>query len=315
MKTFEEAKLSPEQIAIIQTSIERRVDGRDIQDFLKGLVILCARGGSEEFTRTQIVAVVDPGRSDFTSNVWANEKKLRRQFDAHRAHLSEGLDGLLEFRCDQDRRPYRYRLGVIGESAQDIAFQLDGSVLRYRASENAPRLSLVGRLTHPGVGLHAKDYRRWLFLTPLLVLCGTFMVFMAALSGALFFAAKGVFVAPMTYLALLIVPVGIFWSLSRRWDRLFTDPILLLGMGEVSDSDGGVVLDCEQGREGRRAIVIRRYVADCPICDAETVMLARGGVEFPGRIVGRCRNSPHEHVFSFDRVTLEGAPLRQRCRG
>lgn len=314
MKTFEEAKLSPEKIALIQTSIERRIDGRDIQDFLKGLVILSARGGSEEFTRTQIVAEVDPGRTDFTSNVWANEKKLRRQFDAHRAHLSEGLAGLLEFRCDQDRRPYRYRLVLIEEAEQDIPFQLDGSVLRYRAGEAAPKLSLVGRLTHPGVGLRAKDYRRWLFLTPLLVLCVAFVVFSLALSWVLFFAAKGVFVGPMTYLALLTVPFGIAWTLSRRWDRLFTDRILLLGMGEISDSEGGVVLDCEQGREGRTAIVIRRYVADCPICDAEIVMLARGGVEFPGRIVGRCRNSPREHVFSFDRVTLEGAPLRQRCR-
>ncbi|HEX7820883.1 MAG TPA: hypothetical protein VF463_09720 [Sphingobium sp.] len=314
MKTFEEAKLSPEKIALIQTSIERRINGRDIQDFLKGLVILSARGGSDEFTRAQIVAEADPGRTDFLSNVWAKEKNLRRQFDAHRAYLSEGLPGLLEFECDQDRRPYRYRLGLIEEPEQEIPFQLDGSILRYRASEIPPTLSLVGRLTHPGVGLHATDYRKWLFLTPLVVQCVAFMLFMAALSWALYFASKGVVVGPMTYLALLIVPVGIFWSLSRRWNRLFTDRILLLGMGDVSDSDGGVVLDCEQWREGRMAIVVRSYVADCPICDAETVMLERGGAEFPGRIVGRCRNSPREHVFSFDRVTLEGAPLRQRCR-
>ncbi|GFE77360.1 MULTISPECIES: hypothetical protein [Sphingomonadaceae] len=314
MKTFEEAKLSPEIIQSIQTSIERRVDGHDIQAFLKGLVILSAMGGSGEFTRKQIVAEVDPIRTEFTSNVWADEKKLRRQFDTHRAYLSEGVPGLLEFRCDQDRRPYRYRLGVIEEPEQEVPFQLAGSILRYRTGETVPRLSRLGRLTHPGVGLHAKDYRRWLFLTPLIVLCVTFMLFMAALSLALYSAAKGVFAGPMTYLALLAVPLGCVWSLSQRWNRLFTDRILLLGMGDVADVDGGVVLNCERGSEGRLAIVIRRYFADCPICDAETVMLARGGLEYPGRIVGRCQNSPREHVFSFDRVTLEGAPLRQRRR-
>lgn len=162
--------------------------------------------------------------------------------------------------------------------------------------------------------MHAKDYRKWLFVTPLIVLYVAFVLFMAALSWTLYFAAKGVVVGPMTYFALLAVPLSIAWFLSRRWDRLFTDRILVLGMSDVADTDGGVVLDCEQVREGRLAIVLRRYVADCPICDAETVMLARGGVEFPGRIVGRCRNSPREHVFSFDRVTLEGSPLRQRSR-
>ncbi|WP_086013074.1 hypothetical protein [Sphingomonas sp. LH128] len=72
MKTFEEAKLSPEIIQAIQTSIERRVDGHDIQAFLKGLVILSTKGGADEFTRKQIVAEVDPIRTEFTSNVWAD---------------------------------------------------------------------------------------------------------------------------------------------------------------------------------------------------------------------------------------------------
>lgn len=93
MKTFEEAKLSPEIIQAIQTSIERRVDGHDIQAFLKGLVILSTKGGADEFTRKQILAEVDPIRTEFTSNVWADEKKLRRQFDTHRAYLSEGVPG------------------------------------------------------------------------------------------------------------------------------------------------------------------------------------------------------------------------------
>ena len=118
------------------------------------------------------------------------------------------------------------------------------------------------------------------------------------------------------------VQVGALWEATSNstgevfYQGSLDDPSLPEKMAIMvfGDDEDGVVLDCEQGREGRTAIVIRRYVADCPICDAETVMLARGGAEFPGRIVGRCRNSPREHVFSFDRVTLEGAPLRQRCR-
>jgi len=75
----------------------------------------------------------------------------------------------------------------------------------------------------------------------------------------------------------------------------------------------GVVLDRVE-IDGVRSIVLRHYVADCPICQTTSITLAKGGPEFPRRIVGRCDNSPREHVFSFDRVTLEGGPLRQRRR-
>lgn len=52
-----------------------------------------------------------------------------------------------------------------------------------------------------------------------------------------------------------------------------------------------------------------RYAATCPICGAR-VMLDNGGREFHRRLVGRCQESPDEHVFSFDRVARSGKHLR-----
>lgn len=51
-----------------------------------------------------------------------------------------------------------------------------------------------------------------------------------------------------------------------------------------------------------------RHWGTCPICAGE-VEIAAGGQAFPGRLVGRCSDSPLEHVFSFDPVSLTGAPL------
>lgn len=63
-------------------------------------------------------------------------------------------------------------------------------------------------------------------------------------------------------------------------------------------------------RDGeKRHLRFVRYSTSCPVCDT-TVQLAKGGSDFPGRLVGRCVESPHEHVFSFDRVTLTGGVLR-----
>ncbi len=50
------------------------------------------------------------------------------------------------------------------------------------------------------------------------------------------------------------------------------------------------------------------YSAKCSICDGR-VEVQGGGLQFPFRLVGRCIESPREHVFSFDHVTRTGRPL------
>lgn len=52
-----------------------------------------------------------------------------------------------------------------------------------------------------------------------------------------------------------------------------------------------------------------RYTAICPVC-CGAVLLHDGQKEFKGRIVGRCRLSPREHVFTFDQRLHTGHPLR-----
>jgi hypothetical protein len=61
--------------------------------------------------------------------------------------------------------------------------------------------------------------------------------------------------------------------------------------------------------EPYRVLRLVRYSAKCAVC-GETVHLADGKREFPGRLVGRCSEQPREHVYSFDRHTRIGKPLR-----
>lgn len=53
---------------------------------------------------------------------------------------------------------------------------------------------------------------------------------------------------------------------------------------------------------------LARHWGICPLCSGE-VEIAEGGQAFPGRLVGRCGDSPREHVFSFDPVSLSGHTL------
>jgi hypothetical protein len=52
-----------------------------------------------------------------------------------------------------------------------------------------------------------------------------------------------------------------------------------------------------------------RHWGTCPICSGE-VEITQGRQAFPGRLVGRCGDSPLEHVFSFDPVNLTGKTMR-----
>jgi hypothetical protein len=64
-----------------------------------------------------------------------------------------------------------------------------------------------------------------------------------------------------------------------------------------------------------RKIQLVSYWATCPICKNTLqrnvrIDINNGGKEFHHRLIGRCAESPTEHVYSFDRVTLIGKPLR-----
>lgn len=58
-----------------------------------------------------------------------------------------------------------------------------------------------------------------------------------------------------------------------------------------------------------KVIKIGRYTAVCPICSGK-VIVKGGGLKFWGRLIGRCQESPREHVFSFDHILRTGRELR-----
>jgi hypothetical protein len=95
-----------------------------------------------------------------------------------------------------------------------------------------------------------------------------------------------------------------WWHLPERRLTIASDFMLASNQlyGQLQ-----LVRDREKKRTGFFSLV--RYYAACGYCGG-TVELSEGGSEFPSRIIGRCRDSPSEHVYSFDPVTRRGLPLR-----
>ncbi|MGJ7503677.1 hypothetical protein ACSFBF_25195 [Variovorax sp. ZT5P49] len=100
-------------------------------------------------------------------------------------------------------------------------------------------------------------------------------------------------------------------SLFRFFGELFELRIVMAPTLLTPLSKDNVTLELRPSTEDSvGALVFVRYSSTCPICNG-SVELFDGSKDFPGRIVGRCRRSAREHVYSFDLARKIGRPLRE----
>lgn len=97
--------------------------------------------------------------------------------------------------------------------------------------------------------------------------------------------------------------LGSFFRLVN-W-RIVMAPMFFTRFNEVENAQLELVTLAEDSTGATKEIRLVRYSAQCPICSAR-VLLRGGGYQYPGRLIGRCEESPAEHAFSFDRVASRG---------
>jgi hypothetical protein len=99
----------------------------------------------------------------------------------------------------------------------------------------------------------------------------------------------------------------IFSPLSRLpWRRVTLASDVMLSSDQMY-GQFRLIRDTKKKTPGGWFSVVRHW-GTCPICSAD-VDIRSGSPTFRGRLVGRCSDSPLEHVFSFDPVTLAGVSL------
>jgi hypothetical protein len=102
-------------------------------------------------------------------------------------------------------------------------------------------------------------------------------------------------------------------SYKDRADRFVEDKVIMASDWFVKYKESNVLQELvtiknEKDELSHKEVRLTKYVSTCNICGAK-VYLENGEPEFPRRIVGRCGESPREHVYTFDRVTLIGKKL------
>lgn len=158
-------------------------------------------------------------------------------------------------------------------------------------------------------GYKLYGWRKWLFLTYCVitfVFVGSYLLlsFIAIVydqhgfSGFIKVIGSAIGVGIMGFLWLEPYVQLVNWRITMA-------PLLFTAFNEVDHAQLELVTLSDDPSGAKREIRLVRYSAQCPICSAR-VLLRRGGHQFPNRLVGRCEESPAEHVFSFDRTTLIG---------
>lgn len=159
----------------------------------------------------------------------------------------------------------------------------------------------------------AEGWRKWMLVWPNLLWFG-----IVGLLGVFLLWAMSQSASPLsTQHTIVLIYIGLLAWYARylvdRFCRLVDDRIVPASEYMVGFKEFGVCLELFKP-EGSNADTPKRarmikYAGTCPICTAQ-VLLDKGEPDFPRRIVGRCQESPREHVFSFDRATRTGYRLR-----
>jgi len=111
-------------------------------------------------------------------------------------------------------------------------------------------------------------------------------------------------------ISIFVIPYGAWVTIIKPWILLLDDRIVVAH--ELFTNFYEQSAQFELLRDGDlRVVRLVRYSAACPICGA-TIYLEKGEPDYRRRLVGRCYESPREHVFSFDRITRCGRLLVER---
>lgn len=106
------------------------------------------------------------------------------------------------------------------------------------------------------------------------------------------------------------VGVAMLVQVHRFVDELFTMRIVMAPDLLTPITQSNVTLEVRRSAPGDEVgeLAFVRYTALCPKCDG-SVDIESGRLAYPERLIGRCRRSGREHIYSFDHVLRIGRPL------
>jgi hypothetical protein len=260
-------------------------------------------------------------RTDFA--IWWQSRKSQVATECRR----EGVDGAPDLICPShpggrgNSTVYKLDLAPLSafnlppddasEGEEPTSSACRAGVIRYRVDPARPPFWARGWW----IGEDGFSTRSWrgVLLMLLVAISLLLMATTGLVGGLLLWSSQTLTPKDGLLIAMLGMVAWTIWTSIRPLialptHRVVPAPDWLLGLSQFHGQ-----LTLRRGGRGRLPtsawFALVRHWGTCPQCSGE-VEIARGEPEFPGRLVGRCADSPMEHVFSFDPIALEGRSLR-----
>lgn len=165
--------------------------------------------------------------------------------------------------------------------------------------------------------LRTRSRKGIMFLGTLFLLSGTWILMYATSVLGLYLSHEPATMAQLTSLVFVSLCFAFVWRyVYHPWWQLIDHRVILAPGGAAALLEDPCQLEMYR-RDSEKWIRLVRFSADCPLCGG-TVELAKGRPDHRQPLVGRCQESPHYHVFSFDRShqagTYIGPPLPAALR-
>ncbi len=158
-------------------------------------------------------------------------------------------------------------------------------------------------------GYALQGWRRWLLISYAVAIALAVALFILAAWLAIGYSKNITFVTLFQIILSVVLVLWVGKSMLRPYVRVFDWRITMAPDGLLAFQETKVQIELvSDGTEGTKVIRLVRYAGSCPICGGR-VLLSDGKREYPNRLIGRCNESPAEHVYSFDRMTLLGTLL------
>jgi hypothetical protein len=163
---------------------------------------------------------------------------------------------------------------------------------------------LMRRLFRDGE-LRNRSIKGKLFLGSILVFSAIWIVMFALALLGMWMSNEPLSIGHLTR---LIVTSAMFWlvwlEFYQPWWRLLDDRVIAAPLWVVAFLEDACQLEMHR-HAAEKWIRLVRFTADCPLCGGG-IELMSGKPDQHLPLVGRCLESPHYHVFSFDRAHLLG---------
>lgn len=154
-----------------------------------------------------------------------------------------------------------------------------------------------------------RSWRGILWVTAFLVPVG-FLLISAVLTLGFTYFRRPVQTADLASLVVVAILAWFVWrTLVRPTMWLLEDRIIPATELWVAWNEENAQLELATDEFGHRRLQLVRYTAVCPVC-AGTLELRYSQGPNSRRLLGCCTEAPHDHVFSFDRISRLGSRIR-----